>query len=109
MMAAETEGASNSRSPATRAADGTIDRRQVRVSLLLAIPEPWRNHYERTSARYGRAVVAVRDLTCLGCYTRVPAGMAPRSRSMPVVTRCECCGRLLLWAARPTGPADQTP
>jgi len=94
---------------ATRADDPALfESLQVRAGLLREIPEPWRALYERVSARYGRAVVPVRDHTCLGCYARVPAARTPRSHDMPAITRCEACGRLLLWVPSTPSRPDRT-
>jgi len=95
--------------PAARPAEpAPRELQQLRASLLSEIPEPWRGHYERITARYGRAVVPVRDHTCLGCYTRVPAGLTPHTRDLPAITRCEGCGRLLLWLPSTPSRPDRT-
>jgi predicted nucleic acid-binding Zn-ribbon protein len=96
-------------SSATRAGVQTLSESlQVRAGLLREIPEPWRALYERVTARYGRAVVPVRDHTCLGCYARVPAARTPRGHDLPAITRCEACGRLLLWVPSTPSRPDRT-
>lgn len=102
-------GAAAAPLPATQSAAGALlEFHEVRAKLLGEIPEPWRSHYERITARYGRAVVPVRDHTCLGCYARVPAGLVPRTHDMPAITRCEGCGRLLLWVPSTPNRPDRT-
>ena len=101
--------ATAARGSATRSAESALPELQdVRAKLLSEIPEPWRAQYERITARYGRAVVPVRDQTCLGCYARVPAGLMPHAHDMPAITRCEGCGRLLLWVPSTPSRPDRT-
>lgn len=81
--------------PATR----VRELQRSRAALLAEIPEPWRSQYERITARYGRALVPAQRQTCLGCYARVPYAAMPRVRTALTISRCESCGRLLLWPA----------
>ena len=87
---------------AAAASRRTLELQTARIAMLGEIPEPWRSQYERIAERYGRAVVPVQGQTCLGCYACVPSAATPRTRTTPTISRCECCGRLLLWAAHPT-------
>jgi predicted nucleic acid-binding Zn-ribbon protein len=108
-MIANRGDATKAQAPTAHPADRALPAlQQVRASMLREIPEPWRGQYERITARYGRAVVPVRDQTCLGCYAHVPAGLMPRVRDLPAITRCEGCGRLLLWLPQTPSRPDRT-
>ena len=58
----------------------------------------WMGVYERARRRYGRAVAAVRDRVCLGCYVTLPTTARPRSVDGEPLSTCESCGRILYWS-----------
>ncbi len=66
-----------------------------RARLASAIERRWMTTYERARQRYGRAVAAVRDRVCLGCFVTLPTTARPRTETG--FTVCESCGRILFW------------
>ncbi len=73
----------------------TAELERARARLLASVDRRWRSHYERARERYGRALVAVRDRVCLGCFMSLPTSAAPGAGG--VLTLCESCGRILYW------------
>lgn len=67
-----------------------------REKCVEATDRRWMYLYERSSGRYGRGVVAVRDRVCLGCHITMPTSKSPGRAG--AVTLCESCSRLLYWA-----------
>ncbi|HEY3214944.1 MAG TPA: C4-type zinc ribbon domain-containing protein [Candidatus Eisenbacteria bacterium] len=57
----------------------------------------WMVIYERVRQRYGKAVAAVRDRVCLGCYVTLPTTARPRAVHEDPLSTCESCGRILYW------------
>lgn len=54
----------------------------------------WSHAYERAQRRYGRAVVAVRERACQGCFIKMPTSAAAHPETLSV---CVSCGRILFW------------
>ncbi len=71
---------------------GALER--VRAQLHARLERRWLNAYQRARQRYGRAVVAVRDRVCQGCFITLPTSAAASAGSFSV---CESCGRILFW------------
>jgi predicted nucleic acid-binding Zn-ribbon protein len=70
----------------------------ARARLAGTIDPRWTFPYERTRQRYGRAVAAVRERVCSGCFVTLPTTVRPREGDAPVPQLCESCGRILYWA-----------
>ncbi len=68
----------------------------VRARLADSIDRRWALAYERARQRYGRAVAAVRDRVCVGCFVTLPTTARPRSDD-DALHICESCGRILYW------------
>lgn len=68
---------------------------RLRERLALGLDRRWLNHYQRAQARYGRAVAAVRERVCQGCFITLPTSAAPSGEDS--LTLCESCGRILYW------------
>jgi predicted nucleic acid-binding Zn-ribbon protein len=83
-LAFDLEGIARVEAARTRIVDG-IDRR-------------WTMPYERTRQRYGRAVAAVRERVCSGCFVTLPTTARPRTGDASTPQMCESCGRILYWA-----------
>jgi predicted nucleic acid-binding Zn-ribbon protein len=69
----------------------------ARERLAAAADKRWIGGYERVRARYGRAIAAVRERVCLGCFVTLPTSAAPRPASSATLGLCQSCGRLLYW------------
>jgi len=67
---------------------------RARAQLHHRLDPRWLRAYERARRRYGRAVVAVRDRVCQGCFITLPTSAAASRDSLSV---CESCGRILFW------------
>ena len=70
----------------------------ARGRLAEAIDRRWTASYERTRQRYGRAVAAVRERVCSGCFVTLPTTARPRAVDSTTPQHCESCGRILYWA-----------
>ncbi len=70
----------------------------ARGRLAESIDRRWTSSYERTRQRYGRAVAAVRERVCSGCFVTLPTTARPRGGDAATPQHCESCGRLLYWA-----------
>lgn len=70
----------------------------ARGRLAESVDQRWTFSYERTRQRYGRAVAAVRDRVCSGCFVTLPTTARPRDGNAPTPQLCESCGRILYWA-----------
>jgi predicted nucleic acid-binding Zn-ribbon protein len=68
-----------------------------RGRLVESIGRRWSFAYERARQRYGRAVAAVRDHVCSGCFVTLPVTARPREALADVLNVCESCGRILYW------------
>ena len=71
--------------------------RATRSKLLQQLEARWQTDYERTRGRYGRAMVAVRERVCTGCFVTMPITARPRGASDDPPSLCQGCGRLLYW------------
>jgi predicted nucleic acid-binding Zn-ribbon protein len=69
----------------------------ARARLADTIDRRWTFSYERTRQRYGRAVAAVRERVCSGCFVTLPTTARPRAGDAPAPQHCESCGRILYW------------
>ena len=67
-----------------------------RDKLAAQLDRRWLGLYERSFARYGRGLSAVRLRVCLGCRLTLPTSSAPPP-GVVQLHPCEGCGRLLLW------------
>ena len=70
---------------------------QAREELKEKIGKPVYSAYERLRGRYKRAIVPVKNDTCLGCFIRLPTSLSTRGRENSSVIICENCGRILYW------------
>jgi hypothetical protein len=73
---------------------GLLAVERARTQLHGRLEPRWRHAYERAHRRYGRAVVAVRDRVCQGCFVTLPTAAAATQEPLTV---CESCGRVLFW------------
>ena len=73
----------------------TLD--SARDELTAKIGKPLLGKYERLRARYKRAIVPVKDDTCLGCFMRLPTYLITHMKRDEQVITCESCGRILFW------------
>jgi predicted nucleic acid-binding Zn-ribbon protein len=73
---------------------GVAALEQARAQLQARLDRRWVHAYERAQQRYGRALVAVRDRVCQGCFITLPTSAAPSGDNLQV---CESCGRILYW------------
>ena len=67
---------------------------RARTRMQARLERRWQYAYERAQRRYGRAVVAVRERVCQGCFITLPTSAAAGSETL---ARCESCGRILFW------------
>jgi predicted nucleic acid-binding Zn-ribbon protein len=75
---------------------GTSELRKARTQLLQQLEPIHLLHYERMSARYGRAVAPVTSDMCLGCFAKIPTSY--RSTLYEGKVRmCQSCGRILYF------------
>ena len=72
-----------------------LERERARLVGLL--DRRWTSLYERSLARYGRGLTAVRARVCQGCFITLPTSAAPPPGEA-MVHLCEGCARLLYWA-----------
>ena len=70
---------------------------RAREELMTKIRKPLLASYERLRNRYKRAIVPVKDDTCLGCFMRLPTSITAHGRTDKEVLLCENCGRILYW------------
>jgi hypothetical protein len=77
------------------ALDGLPRLAHARAKLVETMDRRWALVYERAHRRYGRAVAAVRDHVCTGCFVTLPGTARPRDGEMLHV--CVSCGRILYW------------
>jgi uncharacterized protein len=81
---------------------GTIDtelaaHREARSTVASAVPGDLLQLYERLRAQKGGiAAAALRDGTCQGCHTKLPAKEVERVRSERGLQRCDNCRRILV-------------
>jgi hypothetical protein len=69
-----------------------------RVEHMETLDALTRTRYERTHVmRDGRAVVAIRDGSCGGCFRRQPPQQLADARRRDRVLMCDGCGRLVVW------------
>jgi len=78
-------------------AEGETKLNNARGELVLNINKPLLGAYERLRRRYRRAIVPVREDTCLGCFMRLPTSITSHGRTGKEVLICENCGRILYW------------
>lgn len=75
---------------------GTEELRKARAHLLKQLDSANLQHYEKMSARYGRAVTPVTSDMCLGCFAKIPTSY--RSTLYEGKVRmCQSCGRILYF------------
>lgn len=78
-------------------AEGAATLNRAREELVQKIKQPLVRNYERLRNRYKRAIVPVKEGTCLGCFMRVPTSLPTHGRADAEVYCCENCGRILYW------------
>ena len=78
-------------------AEGEATLMRAREELVQKLKKPLLLNYERLRNRYKRAIVPVKDDTCLGCFMRVPTSLISHGRTDLEVLSCENCGRILYW------------
>ena len=71
--------------------DGLPALERARAQLCARLEPRWILAYERAGRRYSRAVVAVRDGVCQGCFITLPTAAA----RVDALSVCESCGRIL--------------
>ena len=76
--------------------EGLPRLRAARAKIAEGLDRRWMIPYERVRQRYGRAVAAVRDRVCAGCFVTLPTTARPRGEGDSLQI-CESCGRLLYW------------
>jgi predicted nucleic acid-binding Zn-ribbon protein len=75
---------------------GVEELRKARVQLTGQLESTHLQHYERMSARYGRAVTPVTGEMCLACFAKIPTSY--RSTLYDGKVRmCQNCGRILYF------------
>ena len=67
---------------------------RARARMQARLERRWQHAYERAQRRYGRAIVAVRERVCQGCFITLPTSAAAGAETLAL---CESCGRILLW------------
>lgn len=78
-------------------AKGEENLMQAREELRARIPKPLLYSYDKLKKRYKRAIVPVKDDTCLGCFIKIPTSISASGRGDKEVHFCEGCGRILYW------------
>lgn len=78
------------------ATDGLPRLVAARSRLVETVDRRWALVYERVRQRYGRAVAAVRERVCSGCFVTLPTTARPRGEGEGLHV-CESCGRILYW------------
>lgn len=69
-----------------------------RELVLVDLPKPVLNHYERIrKGRGGMAIALLQMGACSGCSSRIPPQRAMEVRNMNEMHLCETCGRILVW------------
>lgn len=74
---------------------GLEQLQQLRAEVASAIGPKLLELYERVHRRHGRALIPVRDGTCMGCFVKLPTGARSSARGADAVTTCSSCGRIL--------------
>lgn len=77
--------------------EGTSTLNRARTELVQKLKKQLVSNYERLRSRYKRAIVPVKEDTCLGCFMRVPTSITAQGRTDTEVIVCENCGRILYW------------
>ncbi len=77
--------------------EGAETLRKAREELVQKIGKPLLSKYERLRARYKRAIVPVKEDTCLGCFMRLPTYLITHKDKHNQIITCEGCGRILYW------------
>jgi hypothetical protein len=74
---------------------GLEQLQRMRAELASSIGPKLLELYERIHRRHGRALVPVRDGTCLGCFVKLPTGARSSPPGTDAVSTCASCGRIL--------------
>jgi predicted nucleic acid-binding Zn-ribbon protein len=69
----------------------------ARAKTAAGVDRRWMLPYERAHRRYGRAIAAVRERVCQGCFVTLPTSATPRPDGGETIAVCQSCGRLLYW------------
>jgi predicted nucleic acid-binding Zn-ribbon protein len=67
------------------------------AEMEASLPLPVLARYQRVSARMPRAVVAVINGTCYGCFVAVPTAQASDADRNAEIRSCQNCGRFLYY------------
>ena len=70
---------------------------KARSEMVEKIGKPLLGKYERLRNRYRRAIVPVKEDTCLGCFMKLPTYLITHMQRDQQVISCESCGRILYW------------
>ncbi len=76
---------------------GLQQLQRMRNELATSVGPRFLDLYERIFRRYGRALVPIRDGTCLGCFVKLPSGATSPPPRPDAISTCESCGRILYW------------
>jgi predicted nucleic acid-binding Zn-ribbon protein len=74
---------------------GQLDAKLAEMEASL--PPAVLARYQRVSARMPRAVVAVINGTCYGCFVAVPTAQASAAERNAEIRACQNCGRFLYY------------
>jgi predicted nucleic acid-binding Zn-ribbon protein len=74
---------------------GLKQLQRMRAELASSINPKLLELYDRIHRRHGRALVPVRDGTCLGCFVKLPTGARSSSPGADAISTCQSCGRIL--------------
>ena len=77
--------------------EGLEKLQQMREEIAQSLNPALLRTYERLRQRYQRAVVPVKDGTCLGCFVKLPTSVSSKGKENVGIFRCENCGRILYW------------
>ena len=78
-------------------AEGEDNLLKAREELRARIPKPLLYSYDKLKNHYKRAIVPVKDNTCLGCFIKIPTSISAKGRIDKGIHFCEGCGRILYW------------
>lgn len=70
---------------------------KAKEEIIQKISKPYLNRYNIIRKKYKRAIVMVKNDTCLGCNMRQPTSSRAIGIEDSHVLTCEGCGRILYW------------
>ncbi len=74
---------------------GLEQLQRIRADVAASILPRYLDLYDRAFRRYGRALVPVREGTCLGCFMKLPTGSTSARSQAVGISTCQSCGRML--------------